>query len=150
MKIEEAIQQQSFKDEYHKAHINLLFTVSWMNSEMNPIWKKFGLTNQQFNVLRILRGVHPKPASVKEITGKMLDRSSNASRLVDKLLEKKLVERKVCPKDRRQVEIFISDTGLELTGHVSAAIEETTNDIFKKISKNEARELSRILDNLRD
>jgi len=149
MKIEEAIQQPKFKDEYQKAHVNLLYTVSWINTQMSPVWKEFDLTMQQFNVLRILRGAEPKPASVKEITEKMLDRSSNASRLVDKLLDKKLVERTVCPKDRRRVEIIISEKGLNLTSKISLVLEEKTKVIFENISKNEARELSRILDTLR-
>lgn len=150
MKIEQAIQQSTFKDEYHKAHVNLLYTASWFNTQLAPVWREFDLTGQQFNVLRILRGSHPKPASVKDITSKMLDRSSNASRLVDKLLEKKLVERTVCPNDRRKVEIVISEKGLELINKSSLALEEKTSAIFNKISKNEAREMNRILDNLRE
>ena len=149
MKIEEAIQQPKFKDEYQKAHINLIYTASWINTQMNPIWKNFDLTAQQFNVLRILRGAKPNPVSVKEITEKMLDRSSNASRLVDKLLDKKLVERSISTNDRRRVEIIISKKGLAVINEVSVILEEKTQTIFKKISKGEAKEINRILDNLR-
>lgn len=149
MKIEEAIKQAQFKSEYQKASINLMFTVSWMSSSIGQALKPFGISNQQFNILRILRGSHPKPQSVKELTAKMLDRSSNASRLVDKLLEKKLVERAICPADRRKVEILITDLGLKLTEEASKEIEKVTVSIFNKISKNEAKELNRLMDLLR-
>ncbi len=149
MKIEDAIKQAQFKSEYQKASINLMFTVSWMTSSIGQALKPFGISNQQFNILRILRGSHPKTQSVKELTAKMLDRSSNASRLVDKLLDKKLVERSVCPSDRRKVEILITDLGLKLTEEASQEIEKITESIFSKISKNEAKELNRLLDSLR-
>jgi len=146
MKIEDAIKQQQFKNEYQKANINLLFTASWLTSNIAQALKPFGISNQQFNILRILKGGHPKPQSVKELTTKMLDRSSNASRLVDKLLEKRLVERTVCPTDRRKVEILITESGLNLTDEVSAELEVIIQAIFSKISKNEAKELNRLLD----
>ncbi len=149
MKIEEAIKQAQFKSEYQKVSINLMFTVSWLTSSIGQTLKPFGISNQQFNILRILRGSYPKTQSVKELTAKMLDRSSNASRLVDKLLDKKLVERSICPSDRRKVEILITDLGLKLTEEASHEIEKMTESIFSKISKNEAKELNRLLDSLR-
>lgn len=148
MKIEQVIKQRSFQNEFMKAHINLLYTASSIGLGTTNALRSFDITWQQFNILRILRGMNPKPASVKDLTERMIDKASNASRLVDKLLEKKLVERKVCPLDRRQVEIVITEQGLELLEGASRLVEMEIAKQFKNISSNEARELNRILEEL--
>lgn len=150
MKLEKAIQQKSFKSQRQKAHINLVFTASFLNLDSGKVLKPFGISIQQFNILRILKGAHPKPSSIKELTTKMLDRSSNASRLVDKLLEKELVERRTCPVDRRQVEIYISEKGKKLIAKASEAIQNRTQTIFQNISEEELVFFNNILDKLRE
>ena len=114
MKLEEAIQQTKFISEHQKVHLNILFSASWLSQRSIAILKPYGLTWQQFNVLRILRGRHPEPATVKLLTERMIDKMSNASRLVDKLLAKGLVVRVTSKEDRRRVDVSITDSGLKL------------------------------------
>jgi DNA-binding MarR family transcriptional regulator len=149
MKIEEAIKQKSFPNEALKANINVLYTASFLSNGINQELRPFGITSQQFNILRILRGLHPQPSSVKELSERMIDKSSNASRLVDKLVEKKLVERIICPLDRRQVEVTISEQGLGFLNEVSAIVESKVREQFRTLSQLELKELNRLLDTLR-
>src|SRR5688572_20535772 len=101
MKLEEEIRQGKFKSEHHKAVLNIIYTAGWLNGIHTRILKKYGISPQQFNILRILRGQHPKPATINLLIERMLDKMSNASRLVDKLKVKGLVERRQCDQDRR-------------------------------------------------
>lgn len=149
MKLEEAIQQKNFENEFQKAHINLAYTMSWMNLKTNETLRPLGITVQQFNVLRILKGMSPKPASVKMITERMIDRTSNASRLVDKLKAKDLVERITCTEDRRMVHISITSTGLNLLKKASAAMALHSQEMFKSLSLKQAKSLNALLDDLR-
>ncbi|MEM9983268.1 MAG: MarR family transcriptional regulator, partial [Bacteroidota bacterium] len=113
MKIEEAIQSK-FADTNQKAIVNLLYTASWLSGRISEVLKKQGITHQQYNVLRILRGAKGQPVSLKYIRERMLDRMSDASRIVDKLHNKRYLERKQCPSDRRNVDITITNEGLSL------------------------------------
>jgi len=106
--LETEIKQKEFANPYVKLMVNLIYTGTWMKNIHSELLKPHKLTGAQFNVLRILQGQHPQPASVNLIIDRMLDKNSNASRLVDKLLEKELVERSVCASDRRKVEVRIS------------------------------------------
>jgi DNA-binding MarR family transcriptional regulator len=148
MSIEKAIQQEKFGNEYEKAAINILFTSSWLHHFNSSRLKQFGITPEQFNVLRILRGSHPKPLMLAEITCRMIDRNSNATRLVEKLRQKGLVRRELCENNRRQVDISITDKGLSALKKIDAAESEWI-DTLKNITKAEAAELNRILDKLR-
>ena len=150
MKIEQEIQQGRFKSEYYKAHINVLFTASWFSQQSTQVLKPYNISWQQFNVLRILRGLHPAPASVKLLTERMIDKMSNASRLVDKLQKKGLVERRTSNEDRRRVEVFITPAGLQLLIEASLAMEEDLEQTMRKLDLEEAVTLSRLLDKLRD
>ena len=114
MKIEEEIKQSPFKDEYTKAVVNLLFTQSYLVSRQSRIFKPHDISAEQYNVLRILRGRSPKPITVSSIQERMLNKMSNASRLVEKLKQKEMVRRTECPKDRRQVDVVITEKGLDL------------------------------------
>src|SRR5688500_16480790 len=105
MKLEEEIQQSRFRNEYHKVAINITFTHFWLMDQMRQMLKPYGISMQQFNILRILRGQHPKPATINLLKERMLDKSSDASRLVERLKKKGLVERVTCEKDRRSVDI---------------------------------------------
>src|SRR5215216_4088710 len=101
MRIEDEIKQENFKSSYQKAYINLAFTASWLQMKAAQVFRNYDLTLPQFNILRILRGQHPKPATVNLLIERMLDKTSNASRIVDKLVAKGLVTRQPCPQDRR-------------------------------------------------
>jgi DNA-binding MarR family transcriptional regulator len=149
MKIEEAIQQKKFRNEYHKAHINVLFTASWIHQQSLQVLKPFNISWQQFNILRILRGMHPEPASVKLLTERMIDKMSNASRLVEKLKQKGLVERRSCKSDRRQVDVVITEKGLELLAQASEAMEQQMDLTKSQLSQEEAKQLNDLLDALR-
>jgi DNA-binding MarR family transcriptional regulator len=149
MKLEEEIKQKTFNNPYHRMTVNVLFTASWLQTNHMRMLKPFGLTPQQFNVMRILRGQHPGAASVSLIQERMLDRSSNASRLVDKLLAKKLVDRKTCPDDRRQVDIKITQAGLDLLAKMDAEMKKTEEQMQQALTEQEAVQLGELLDKLR-
>ncbi len=148
MGIAEEIQQEKFKSEFSKAVVNILYTNSWINQQNAQLFKSNGLTTPQFNILRILRGQHPKPATVNLLIDRMLDKSSNASRIVDRLEEKGLVERKQCSKDRRAVDVLISTQGLDLLKKMDKEMDlwESAN---KKLTEKEAETLNSLLDKLR-
>ncbi|WP_139923931.1 MarR family winged helix-turn-helix transcriptional regulator [Hymenobacter sp. DG01] len=148
MKIEDEIKQSAFKDDYQKAYINLVFTAGWLQLRQSAMFKEYGLTLPQFNILRILRGQHPKPATVNLLIERMLDKTSNASRIVDKLEAKALVTRKVCPSNRRAVDIRITEEGLELLQRLDAVMEAQGTSL-QNLSAQEAAQLSDLLDKIR-
>lgn len=150
MKIEEAIKQPKFRDEHIKAHINVIYTAAWFGHRTACLLKPYGITWQQFNILRILRGLHPEPATVKLLTERMIDKMSNASRLVDKLKKKGLVERSECPEDRRRVDVSITQAGLDLINRATQSIDGRLTEDMSSISDVEARLLNDILDKLRE
>ncbi len=148
MEIEKEIKQNKFKDEIHKLMINQLITGKWITNLIAKQLKPFGITNQQYNVLRILRGQKSNYISVNAISDRMIDKMSNVSRLIDKLVDKKLVQRKINKDDRRQADIVINQKGLDLV----KAIEDTEDDLksnFKSLSEEEAKQLNDLLDKLR-
>ncbi len=148
MRLEDEIKQYTFNSEYHKLSINLMLTGSWLNQLMKNWLDRYGLTKQQFNILRILRGQHPQPAQVSLLADRMLDKMSNASRLVEKLRLKGLVERTSCEHDRRAVDVRITPEGLRLLEKIDATLLEYEQN-FKTLTEEEARELNRLLDKLR-
>ena len=149
MKIEDAIQQKQFISEFQKAHINVLYTASFLNQKTLKALKPFQISPQQFNILRILRGRYPQPASVKLLTEKMIDKTSNASRLVEKLRTKGLVAREASDDDRRKVDVQITKAGLELLEQASTAIEQMIQKYGTTITPEEAGALNGLLDKLR-
>ncbi|RSK36255.1 MarR family winged helix-turn-helix transcriptional regulator [Hymenobacter metallilatus] len=149
MKIEDEIKQPAFKDNHQKALINLVFTTGWVQQQQSALFKGYGLTLPQFNILRILRGQHPKPATVNLLIDRMLDKTSNASRIVDKLEAKQLVTRTVCPSNRRAVDIRITEAGLELLQRLDAELETRRNGL-QTLTDEEAAQLSNLLDKIRD
>jgi DNA-binding MarR family transcriptional regulator len=132
MSLEEDIKQVRFNSEYQKL-----------------MMKEYGLTGPQFNILRILRGQKGQPMSVNALIERMLDKSSNASRIVDKLEEKKLVLRKVCPNDRRQVEVTITSDGLQLLKQLDSPM-DALEDLVKGISLDEAKLVNQLLEQIRN
>lgn len=148
MSLEEDVKQEKFQSEHQKAAINILYTGNWLYNINASFLKKFGITPEQFNVLRILRGAHPKTLMLADITCRMIDKSSNATRLVEKLRQKDFVTREICENNRRQVDISITDKGLALLKKIDAQ-NALWIDTFKNLTKAEAVELNRILDKLR-
>ena len=113
MKIEDEIQSK-FRNEKHKAMVNLQFTQLAISNKLGEVFKRSNISAQQYNVLRILRGQYPNSASIGLIKERMLDKNSDVSRIIDRLKRKKLLERKECKLDRRQKDVTISDEGLKL------------------------------------
>jgi DNA-binding MarR family transcriptional regulator len=149
LKLEDEIQQKKFKNETQKLAINLTYTHNWLNAHYSAMFRSSDITMQQFNVLRILRGQYPNPCSVKLIKERMLDRMSDASRIVDKLKMKGLVDRRECPMDRRSVDILITDKGLDYLKSMDS-IDENFQDVFKTLTEEEMKTLNHLLDKLRD
>ena len=148
MKIEDEIKQKSFKSEYQKLAVNLLFTHGWLVSFQKKLFENHEITNAQFNILRILRGQHPDPVSVNILKERMLDKMSDTSRLVERLRVKGLVDRKICKEDRRKSDVKITDKGLELLKSLDY-IDDSFQNIFNKINIKEAKDLNNLLDKLR-
>lgn len=148
MEIGKEIKQSKFRNEHQKMLINILFTSNWLGAKHACSLKPYGISAQQFNLLRILRGQHPKPATVNLLIDRMLDKNSNASRLVEKLRLKKLVERATCPEDRRAVNVIITEKGLELLAEIDKN-ENTFLKELKNLSEKEAGQINYLLDKLR-
>jgi len=149
LKLEDEIQQKKFKSIEQKLMLNLIYTTNWLTSKQDSLFKDSGITVQQYNVLRILRGQYPNPCSIKLIKERMLDRMSDTSRIVDKLYTKKLLERNECPNDRRSVNVVISNQGLELLKSLDY-VDDLSKQNLKSLSEKEIDILNDLLDKLRD
>lgn len=149
MSLEQDIKQDKFGNEFQKAAINIMFTSGWLYNGNATSLKPHGITPEQFNVLRILRGSHPKKMMLSDITSRMIDKSSNCTRLVEKLRIKGLVSREICENNRRQVDIGITPKGLSLLTKIDKESDEWVSNI-KNVSLSEAKELNRILDKIRN
>lgn len=150
MKLEEELKQTRFKDEYQKAMLNIIFTGNWLEVGASQVLKQYDLSGQQFNVLRILRGSSPRPLNLLDIQERMMDKMSNATRLVEKLRQKGLLTREQCDSNRRKVEIEITEKGKALLLELDPVMEKSQQEIMKKLTKAEAATLSTLLDKLRD
>ncbi|MFM7725621.1 MAG: MarR family winged helix-turn-helix transcriptional regulator, partial [Flavobacteriales bacterium] len=114
MRLEDEINQKQFNSESHKLAVNLIYTYNWLNSLHSAFLKEYGVTMQQYNVLRILRGMNGKPANVKTVRDRMLDKMSDASRIIEKLRGKGWARRSTCVGDRRACDVLITPEGLAL------------------------------------
>ena len=148
MKIEDEIKQSSFRSPLQKAGINLLFTYHWMINQQKDFFKPYGITTQQFNMLRILRGQYPKSVSGADIKSRMLDKNSDVSRLLDRLLSKKLVAKSQSNTDKRAADVLITEKGLELLKQIDVSINSLDN-ILNGLTAEEATQLSMLLDKSR-
>lgn len=149
MKLEEAIKQKMFKTEDERLVINMVYTSGWLNAEQTRYFKQFGISPEQYNVLRILRGQQPNPASVSLIQERMLDKMSNASRLIEKLKQKEFVDRNACPNDRRQVDVKITDKGMKLLAQIDSEA-DLMHAICKSLTQQEKETLNTLLDKFRN
>ncbi len=147
MKIEDEIKQQKFISTHQKAVINLIFTSNWLINQQQHYFKPFGITGQQFNVLRILKGQYPNSISAKEIKSRMLDKNSDISRLLDRLISKNLIEKKSCPKDKRASDVFITENGLSILKEISRKQKDI--DQVLALTDSETEQLSNLLDKSR-
>jgi DNA-binding MarR family transcriptional regulator len=150
VRLEDEIKQPTFQNDAQKAYINVMYTAGWLAQRQAAAFKTYDLTLPQFNILRILRGQHPLPATVALLIERMLDKTSNASRIVDKLEEKKLVTRTVCPANRRAVDIRITEAGLRLLRQIDddgQASPASTG--IENLTPTEQRQLNALLDKIR-
>jgi DNA-binding MarR family transcriptional regulator len=135
-----------FTNDKVKALLNVIYTANWLSSQQNAFFKPYGLSPQQYNILRILRGAS-KPLKVQIIKERMIERSPNATRLMDKLCAKRYIERIACPEDRRVVHISITQEGLKLLAVID---KELKYDYIENLTDEEAKRLSDLLDKIRD
>jgi DNA-binding MarR family transcriptional regulator len=149
MELELELQQKRFESQWHKLALNVLFTAGWLNGLTIRHLKPFGLSPQQYNVLRILRGKQGQAVSAQTIAERMIDRSSNVTRLIEKLRLKKWVTRAENPEDRRCVHVAITPEGMHLLAQVDA-LAPTVHPWTQGISEAEAKLVNGILDRWRD
>jgi len=147
MTLEKDINQHTFRSEYQKSIINLIYTFNWVNEKVNRRFEPFEITQQQFNILRILRGA-AQPLSTLQIRQRMLDKMSDTSRIVDRLVKKGLVKKTICLEDRRLVDVILTEKGKKLLQSMDV-MDEEMDEIFKFLSKDEARQLNILLDKIR-
>ena len=148
MGIEKDIQQTNFRNEFQKMGINIIYTANWLNEKMGQILSTEDITQQQYNILRILRG-SDVPLSTLKIRERMLDKMSDTSRIVDRLIVKGLVEKTACVKDKRLVDITVTKKGLQLLEKLDG-LNEPIDSILKGVSEKEANTINEILDKLRE
>jgi DNA-binding MarR family transcriptional regulator len=148
MDLEKEINQKKFRNDTHKLEVNLIYTFNWLSAKNISLLKPFKITGQQFNVLRILRGQYPNPVNVKLIRERMLHKMSDASRIVEKLRVKGFVERNISSCDRRACDVKITEKGLKLLADIDD-INHLFENNFSALSKEEIKELNRLLDKLR-
>lgn len=147
MGLENDINQAKFTNEHQKAVVNIIYTHNWVMERMKQIFETEDLTSQQFNILRILRGAR-EPLSICVIRERMLDRMSDASRIVDRLIKKNLVRKTVNKFDKRLVSVTISPRGLTLLKKLDERADEMDN-VMARLSPAEAKNLNRLLDKIR-
>ncbi len=149
MGIEKDIKQTNFRSPYQKAAINLFYTTSWMRDQTKAIFEEEDITPQQFNILRILRGSFPTPLSTLQIRERMVDKMSDTSRIVDRLIAKGLVKKLTCKNDRRLVDVIISEKGKKMLERLDAK-EKEMDSVLSNLSEKDANVLSDLLDKIRE
>ncbi len=148
MSIENDISQKKFKSEYQRAIINLIYTYNWTTEQLKHVFEKENLTMQQFNILRILRG-SDVPLSTLQIRERMLDKMSDTSRIVDRLVIKGIAQKTICKKDKRLVDVTITDKGKHLLEQLDIH-EIDFENVMKTLSESEAKTLNTLLDKIRN
>jgi DNA-binding MarR family transcriptional regulator len=149
MKLEEEIKQKKFVSQRAKLSINIIYTYHWLISKNQDVFKQYGITMQQFNILRILRGQAPNPCTIQLLKDRMLDKQSDVSRLVDRLVLKGLVLRQVCEKDRRKMDVLISESGLELLERMEPNVRRM-DQLTSTLTDQDVDQLNDLLDKMRD
>ena len=149
MKLEQAIHQSSFTSGDQKLTLNFIYTYNNFKEDQKNFFKPFGVTPQQFNVLRILRGNYPKPYTTSQVRDRMLDKMSDASRIVERLVKKGLANRSTTKTDKRLVDVVISDKGLRLLKNIDVPLEIEMTNSFAMLSGEEKKALTLLLDKMR-
>jgi hypothetical protein len=149
MKIEEIVKSSVIMGLSQKTVLNIIFTHNDITERLIEILKPYDLSNEQYNVLRILRGQKGNPANMCLIQERMLARTSNTTRLVDKLLLKELVTRKVCKENRRKIEVLITEKGLAILKELDPKVDDYGNNIVANLTTNELEQLNHILEKIR-
>lgn len=147
MKLEEAIKSNKFRNETHKAGLNILYTAWWLKTSMSRELKAYGLTHEQYNVLRILKGKQPEHICVKEIACRMIEKSSNVPRIIDRLETKKLVKRTSSDTDKRETVIVLTPVGINILNLTTEKLNMLMDKI--NITEKKARMLNSILEEIR-
>jgi DNA-binding MarR family transcriptional regulator len=148
MPIEKDIQQNTFRNEHQKATVNIIFSANWLNEKIKGFLDTEDITSQQYNILRILKGSN-RPMSTLQIRERMLDKMSDTSRIVERLLKKGLVEKKVCPSDKRLVDVIISKKGISLLEKLDKK-NDALDNILQGLSEEETQMMNTLLDKMRD
>lgn len=148
MSPEEQLKSGKFVNEPHRLRVNLLYSAAWFSDKMNAFLKKHDITQQQFNVLRILRGQAPEPISTKEIRERMIVTNADTSRLVDRLCAKGLITKQPCPHDGRLVQVFIAEKGKELLGVIDKEL-YLLDEELGNLSEKEMKVLNQLLNKMR-
>lgn len=148
MKLEDVLKTTKFNDEVHKATLNILYTSYWMRDNMSSTMKDIGITSEQFNILRILKGKHPEAMCVKDIGGRMIEKSSNVPRILDRLVAKELVMRTTSKEDKRETIISLTETGMKTLQQANEALVEINKKTIG-ITNEEAATLNQLLEKLR-
>lgn len=150
MKLEKELKMKKFISPEHRAGLNIIFTGAWMSDQTSCLLKPFGISEHQFNVLRIVRGQKGKPINMIDIQGRMIYRTSNTTRMVEKLRIKGYLLRQECSDNRRKVEIFITEEGLKLLVSLEPLLVKSSGKMFENLTRNESILLGDLLDKLRD
>ncbi|MDB2368871.1 MarR family transcriptional regulator [Flavobacteriales bacterium] len=150
MSLEQSISQPKFDSEQEKLMINVIYSANLLNLITTRLFKPFDLSPQQYNVLRILRGQKGDSIALMDIEHRMLDKSSNVSRLIDKLISKELIVRSVSSEDRRRIEILINDNGISVLEKIDLILAKMNSKLKDLISDEDAQKTNRILDQLRN
>jgi len=148
MKLEEEIKQSKFRNEYHKLAVNIMYSYGWLMNLQAKLFVKYDITGNQYNILRILRGQYPNPANVNLLKERMVDKMSDASRLVERLRVKKYVQRELCPNDRRRVNVSITQKGLDVLAEIDK-LNDQYDALFKNLSIEESKVINDLLDKMR-
>jgi DNA-binding MarR family transcriptional regulator len=149
VKLEQAIQSTKFKSEVQKAGLNILYTAWWLKTVMSRELKEFGLTHEQYNVLRILKGKHPELMCVKDIACRMIEKSSNVPRIIDRLEIKKLVKRATSEADKRETVISLTQSGIAVLEASTKSLNAIYDEIMT-ISEEDASSINELLEKVRE
>lgn len=148
MKLEEALQTTKFESIQHKALLNVFYTSYWYKTHVSAVLKQHGLTMEQFNVMRILKGKHPEALCVKNIGSRMIEKNSNVPRIIDRMILKGYAVRTQSPEDRRETLVSLTERGIEQLSHANEAMSAMARDIIS-LDDTQAEQLNGILETLR-
>ena len=148
VKLEQAIKSNKFKNETHKATLNILYTAWWLKTKMSKELKEFGLTHEQYNVLRILKGKHPEQMCVKDIGCRMIEKSSNVPRIIDRLEIKKLVKRANSTFDKRETVISLTASGIAILNSTTNKVNIVMDEVVV-LEEKDAKEINQLLEKMR-